>query len=778
MKWFHSLIGSHFLLLLSLCTFRRTHATIHHVTAENRAKAPALATHRTLSQVSDTDLVCQLHINRVLPTDGRVEGDLDREFTTCSPWIDALGGIQGVYRLETPAWVLSHHRNELLRGVAVYLVIPNGSIAGDEIVIPSLPDVTVMVDPPSSPRRYRQLQGQRGAKKTVMLRIRGYDSEPDFTVQELRRYLLLDNLSARRQLERCSQGLVTMDASRYGVLDVPIQSNIEGLSNTEVMNLAESYVNDIILASDPQVDNIREWADFLIFVIPPGTGGWAAFATVSGKQSVFNNRWGGYLGALLHELGHNMGLDHAFENGKEYDGVTGYMGNVPTEVLTPQRCYNAHNHYKLQWFEDRVLEVDPEFPQIVTLAPFVQYDSAGRDEYIIVRVGNLYMQYNRAIDYNADSGEYPDTLVVVRERENLQGTDLLVGLDTGKEYREDDGNEQITVHVCNRISGGGAFGADILTVSVGYGRSLCNSRIPAQPAPVPPPAPSPVSPPPTPRPVAPSPPTPTSPRTLEPTRQVSQPTSAPSRGAPTPTENRRPTMAPTFISGDALDDGGLAGIQQYQASKQSSGLRGILAASLSLLVALLVIIVVYFKCCRTSKIPPDERSSVNKEKEADYDTEKASVHSGDSNSTVSSDESFETELAMDQSSKNPSRLTLETTGRSFAHSIATSCALAGIVDEEESLSDTPASMLAAAKRKATNMLLSTKVQATAPPRQTSAATGTVASNTGEKSSWLEWIGINGNSPSCDFLNNICGYTTATTSPTVVLQSKNKDGVLL
>jgi len=125
-----------------------------------------------------------------------------------------------------------------------------------------------------------------------MLRIRGYDSEPDFTAQELRRYLVLDNLSARRQIERCSQGLITIDASRYGVLDVPIQSNIQGLTNMEVMNLAESYVNDVILASDTQVDSIRDWADFLMFIIPPGTGAWAAFATVSGKQSVFNNRWG------------------------------------------------------------------------------------------------------------------------------------------------------------------------------------------------------------------------------------------------------------------------------------------------------------------------------------------------------------------------------------------------------------------------------------------------------------------------------------------------------
>ena len=454
--------------------------------------------------------------------------------------------------------------------------------------------------------------------------------------------------------------------------------------------------------------------------------------------------------------------------------------------------YNAHNHYMLQWFQDRVLEVEPEFPQVVTLAPFVEYDSAAPNEYIVVRVGNLYMQYNRAIDYNADSGEFPDSLVVVRERDNRQGTDLLVGLDLGEDYRENDGNERITVHVCNRIYGGGAFGADILTVSVGYGSSLCNVRGPTPPA-------VPVAP--TQTPPAPSPPALTIPRTWA-------PTTAPSRRAPTPTfGNRRPTSAPTIIVGDSLDDGGLAGIQQQPASTKGGGLGGILAASFSVLVCLMAIFVVYFKCYRISKIPP-ESPSVYKEKETDDETEKASVHSGDSNSTVSSDESFETESAMSPSTTTSSRLPrlpLETMRRSLAHSIATSCALAGTVDDDDAElaistyglrmprfhSDkelqeaTPASMLASAKIQAAAMLSSTKVEATTPPRRArkqspshSARTGTNSSGTGENSSWLDWLGLNGTSPSCDYLNNICAYGTARTSSSVSLKRKNEDGVIL
>ena len=266
----------------------------------------------TTSDDSSSSLICQLHINRILPNDGQVVStDEDREFTTCSLWNE--GTTTGAYLIHPPAWVLEQHRLILVRGLALYLTIPGGYITttgNDQIIIPNPQTVTVLLDPSSSSSHERQLQRVSGAKKTVMLRIRGKDAQPDFTMEELYSYLLTHDLSARRQLERCSQGLVTLDASRYGILDVPLDTDIDGLKHLQVMNLAETYVNQVILATDTQVDNIRDWADMLIFVLPPGTGNWAAFATVSGKQSVFNNRWGGYLGALLHELGHNLGLDH------------------------------------------------------------------------------------------------------------------------------------------------------------------------------------------------------------------------------------------------------------------------------------------------------------------------------------------------------------------------------------------------------------------------------------------------------------------------------------
>ena len=37
-------------------------------------------------------------------------------------------------------------------------------------------------------------------------------------------------------------------------------------------------------------------------------------------QSVYNNKWGGYMGAVMHELGHNFGIRHSYKNDKQYQG--------------------------------------------------------------------------------------------------------------------------------------------------------------------------------------------------------------------------------------------------------------------------------------------------------------------------------------------------------------------------------------------------------------------------------------------------------------------------
>jgi hypothetical protein len=173
----------------------------------------------------------------------------------------------------------------------------------------------------------------------------------------------------------------------------------------------------------------------------------------------------------MHEIGHNLGLFHANENGSEYSDVTGVMGSAPDVTAYPQRCFNAQNFWHLGWYEDRSIEVDPETPTLLKIAAFVDYNKTIPNEYVGVRVRDLYIQYNRATGFNIDTGEKQNMLTVVREES--RGTDLIVSLDRRTSISRiplDDG--LLVIEVCN-IASGTSNAPDSMLVSIGFGASLC-----------------------------------------------------------------------------------------------------------------------------------------------------------------------------------------------------------------------------------------------------------------------------------------------------------------
>jgi len=60
-------------------------------------------------------------------------------------------------------------------------------------------------------------------------------------------------------------------------------------------------------------------------------------------------------------------------------------------------CYNSANHWVLGWFHGAHLELQaPQRPRTVTVIAFVDYRLRQRNDYVLVKIGNLYFQYNRA----------------------------------------------------------------------------------------------------------------------------------------------------------------------------------------------------------------------------------------------------------------------------------------------------------------------------------------------------------------------------------------------
>ena len=59
--------------------------------------------------------------------------------------------------------------------------------------------------------------------------------------------------------------------------------------------------------------------------------------------SVYNDEWCSYANTQLHEVGHNLGLDHSGIPGEEYGDTTGFMGYGSERDDDPKdlRCFNA-----------------------------------------------------------------------------------------------------------------------------------------------------------------------------------------------------------------------------------------------------------------------------------------------------------------------------------------------------------------------------------------------------------------------------------------------------
>jgi hypothetical protein len=144
----------------------------------------------------------------------------------------------------------------------------------------------------------------------------------------------------------------------------------------------------------------------------------------------------------------------------------------------PQKCFNAQNNWLMGWFMDRALDLPLRVPSIYKLATFVDYDKTASDEVVLIRIDqSIYLQYNRAKDFNRDTEMAQNQVTVTEYTPGFPGTgtSLLAGLDitTGPFQVTPIGKtSSVVMEVCQFIPGN-EYTADVAIVSVGVGRSLC-----------------------------------------------------------------------------------------------------------------------------------------------------------------------------------------------------------------------------------------------------------------------------------------------------------------
>lgn len=154
---------------------------------------------------------------------------------------------------------------------------------------------------------------------------------------------------------------------------------------------------------------------------------------------MYNDDWCRYPSGLVHEIGHNLGLNHAGEGSVEYADQTGFMGYSYAE-FNMKMCYNPAKSWQLGWYSQRreMLEFNKRGGFSGSLVGITDYQhEQASDKLVHLKIPGesqvLYVGYNRNTGINANTQEGWNQ-VTVQAQTNDGISNLLVKLNSGGEY--------------------------------------------------------------------------------------------------------------------------------------------------------------------------------------------------------------------------------------------------------------------------------------------------------------------------------------------------------
>ena len=304
----------------------------------------------------------------------------------------------------------------------------------------------------------------------------------DTSKQQLYNHVFGNSSSLVSQMNDCSQGqLQIIPHSEYPVIEVKPARHISTYTFVDLyMEILQEARKELGLKNGR---SLTSTTDHLLLVIPddidrrPGELGWGA---TPGFFSGIIESLAPSTMTMLHELGHNLGLGHAYEQGEAYGDMSTVMGYSHRDVV--KMCYNGHNMWDMGWFEDRRYSIDfsnqnPNDREIVKLAWYGDYRKTASDEPVMLRYFDTYFTFNRAIGMNQETKEYRDMLLVVQEMpgDHHSHTNLVAALSPGSKAYEveyQNKNRNAFIEVCSYTPGNNDQ-PDYLTISVGKQAGGC-----------------------------------------------------------------------------------------------------------------------------------------------------------------------------------------------------------------------------------------------------------------------------------------------------------------
>jgi hypothetical protein len=144
-----------------------------------------------------------------------------------------------------------------------------------------------------------------------------------YSKDELYRIVFQERVSIRNQYRACSFGKLRVEPSSLGVVTARVNRNTFQSTNKNAVNdaaaAALAYVNS---ATGQSYESLTEYADMILYddllrccsllalpagyltmcsdsncsYVTPAMGDFLAYASVGGGQSVYNDKWGGFVG--------------------------------------------------------------------------------------------------------------------------------------------------------------------------------------------------------------------------------------------------------------------------------------------------------------------------------------------------------------------------------------------------------------------------------------------------------------------------------------------------
>lgn len=444
------------------------------------------------AQESTDSIVCRITLSATLlalPTIGKPA--VSTNTVACIPIVDNRETAD-LFSIDLPLHFWEQHavaaaNGTLLVSIEGASITRKGIVATAQAtfqVLPELPNSSRHLSLDDDPNHY----WTTGIKTIAVVRISTRDAEPTYSTADMERGIFGDGLendgvTMPTQYNACSFGKLRFIRSVYGVVDLKLDRTLGSFESVD--SIFQSAQKQLV--EEHNLDSITDLGDKILFCLPPGTGSWIAVAGVRHWRALFNDQWCLSLSALMHEVGHTVGLMHSNEAGQIYGDQTGYMGFGRLAVNTPRQCFNGHKNDVLGWYKDRVVAVDPKEDgggaRLYKIAAFVDYDKAASNEPVILDVGGqIFLQYNRAKGFNVGTEEKGNTLTIT-EYDGTDSSTNLGGLKVGEEFGEynfQHSGHVLMIQVCETIIGD-SNSPDAMIVSVGLDQSLCRNAQMASP---------------------------------------------------------------------------------------------------------------------------------------------------------------------------------------------------------------------------------------------------------------------------------------------------------